>query len=70
MKILPASKAGIKEGDVITQVNGKDIAGVDELRNEIRDVKEGDALKLTYKRDGKNQSAEIKIPKRLKSADL
>ncbi len=66
----PASKAGIKEGDVISQVNGKDIAGVDELRNEIRDIKEGDALKFTYKRDGKNQSAEIKIPKRLKSADL
>ena len=66
----PASKAGMKEGDVITQVNGKDIAGVDEMRTEIREVKEGDALKFGYKRDGKNQTAEIKIPKRLKSADL
>ncbi|WP_018613108.1 PDZ domain-containing protein [Segetibacter koreensis] len=66
----PASKAGIKEGDVITQVNGKDVAGVDELRTQIRDLKDGDVVKLTYKRDGKNQNAEIKIPKRLKSADL
>lgn len=66
----PASKAGIKEGDVITQLNGKDLAGVDELRNEIRDVKEGDAVKFTYNRGGKNQTVEIKIPKRLKSADL
>ena len=66
----PASKAGIKEGDIISQVNGKDVAGVDELRNTIKDLKEGDVVKLTYKRNGKNQTAEIKIPKRLKSADL
>lgn len=66
----PASKAGIKEGDVITQLNGKDVAGVDELRNEIRDIKEGDAVKLTYKRGAKNETVDIKIPKRLKSADL
>lgn len=66
----PAAKAGIKEGDVITGLNGKDVAGVDELRSAIKDLKEGDAVKLSYKRDGKNQTAEIKIPKRLKSADL
>ena len=66
----PAAKAGIKQGDVITQLNGKDVDGVDNLRNEIRDLKEGDVMKLGYKRDGKNQTAEVKIPKRLRSADL
>jgi serine protease Do len=66
----PASKAGIKEGDVITQFNGKDIAGVDELRSQIKDVKEGDSLRFTYKRGGKTQTAEVKIPKRLRTADL
>lgn len=66
----PASKAGMKDGDVITQVNGKDVAGVDELREAIRDVKEGETVKLNFKRNGKNQTAEIKIPKRLKTADL
>jgi serine protease Do len=55
---------------VITLVNGKNIAGVDELRNEIKDLKEGDVVKFGYQRDGKNQTSEIKIPKRLKSADL
>jgi serine protease Do len=66
----PAAKAGIKDGDVITQVNGKEVAGVDELREAIKDVKEGETLKFSYKRGGKNQSAEIKIPKRLRTADL
>ncbi|MBA2761700.1 MAG: PDZ domain-containing protein, partial [Segetibacter sp.] len=66
----PASKAGIKEGDVITQVNGKEIAGVDEIRNEIKDIKEGDAVKFTFKRGNKTQTAELKIPKRLRTANL
>jgi serine protease Do len=66
----PASKAGLKEGDVITEVNGKAVANVDELRDEIKDAKEGDAVKFTLKRDGKNQTIEVKLPKRLKSADL
>ena len=66
----PASKAGIKEGDVITQVNGKNVSGVDDLRSEIKDLKGGDAVKLSYQRDGKNQTVEIKLPKRLKSANL
>jgi serine protease Do len=66
----PASKAGLKDGDVITQINGKDVAGVDDLRAAIRDVKEGETVRFGYKRGGKNQTAEIKIPKRLKTADL
>ena len=66
----PAAKAGLKEGDVITEVNGKEIAGVDELRNEIKDLKEGDSFKVRYKRGGNNQTAEVKIPKRMKTADL
>jgi len=66
----PAAKAGFKDGDVITQVNGKDVAGVEDMRNAIRDVKEGDTVKFSYKRAGKNQNAEIKIPKRLRTADL
>jgi serine protease Do len=66
----PASKSGFKEGDVITSINGKIIEGVDEVRKEIADLKEGDSIKVNYIRDGKSQEADIKIPKRLKTADL
>lgn len=66
----PASKAGFKEGDVITSVNGKEIEGVDELRSQIKDVKEGDVIKFNYRRNGSAQSVDVKIPKKLKTADL
>lgn len=66
----PASKSGFKEGDVITSINGKSIEGVDDLKTQLKDLKEGDSVKVDYKRGGATQSAEIKIPKRLKTADL
>jgi serine protease Do len=66
----PAAKAGLKEGDVITEVNGKPVDGVDNVRSEIRDIKEGDILKVKYNRNGSSQSADIKLPKKLKTADL
>ncbi len=66
----PASKSGFKEGDVITGINGKQVEGVDDLKTQLKDLKEGDSVKVDFKRNGKTQSAEIKIPKKLKTADL
>jgi len=67
---LPAGKAGLKEDDIITDVSGKSVKSVDELRDQIKDLKPGDALKLGLKRGGKAQTIEVKIPKKLKSANL
>jgi serine protease Do len=67
---LPAGKAGLKEDDIITEINGKSVKSVDELRDQIKDLKPGDALKLGLKRGGKAQTLELKIPKKLKSANL
>jgi len=66
----PAAKAGLKEGDIITGLNGKDVAAVGDLRDSVKNIKEGESLKLTYKRGGKSETAEVKIPKRLETADL
>lgn len=66
----PAAKAGIRKDDVITAIDGKEIISVDNIRAKVRELKEGDSVKLTYQRDGKTQTAEIRFPKKLKTADL
>ncbi len=66
----PASKAGLQKNDVITEIDGKSIASVDELKAKLRDLKPGDSVKLSYQRDGKTQNADIKLPKKLKTAEL
>ena len=66
----PAGKAGLQKDDVITEVDGKVIASVDELRASVRELKEGDSLKVTYQRNGKTQTTDIKFAKKLKTADL
>ena len=65
-----AGKAGLKEKDVIVDVDGKEIKNVDDLRTKINEAKEGDSFKIKYKRDGKTQTADVKFPKRLKTANL
>lgn len=66
----PAAKAGLKEGDVITEINGKPVNGVDNVKNEMRELKEGDTVKFKYNRGGSAQTVDVKLPKKLKSADL
>lgn len=66
----PAAKAGLQKDDVITEVDGASIKGVDELKTKLKDKKEGDSFKVKYKRDGKSQTAEIKYPKHLKTSSL
>ena len=67
---LPGGKAGLKEGDIITQINGKDINDVDALKEATKDLKEGDSIKLSYKREGNTQTTDVKIPKKMKTANL
>ncbi|MEJ2170875.1 MAG: Do family serine endopeptidase, partial [Desulfobacterales bacterium] len=57
----PADEAGIKVGDVITELQGKQISGVARLRNAIADTKVGQEVDLTVLRDGKPQQIKVKI---------
>jgi len=66
----PAAKAGLKKDDVITSINGKDVKGVDEIREAVRGMKEGDSFKIQYKREGRTMDTEVKFPRKLKTADL
>jgi serine protease Do len=66
----PAAKAGLKEDDIITQVNGKAITSTEELKESLKDLKKGDTVKITYKRNNQTQTVDVKIPKELKTIDL
>ncbi|ALK10100.1 Do family serine endopeptidase [Blastochloris viridis] len=56
----PAAKAGIKAGDVITQVNGKPVRDARELARRIAAEKPGEAIKLTVVSDRKERTVELK----------
>ena len=58
----PAQKAGLKAGDVITKVNDKAIASVEELREGLAsDSKEKYSVNLTLVRDRKEQSVKVEL---------
>jgi putative serine protease PepD len=48
----PASKAGLRAGDVITAIGGSHISSSDELRAAINARKPGDRVSITYTRNG------------------
>lgn len=66
----PADKAGIKEDDIITAVEGKAVNSADELAAAYRENKEKSPVKFSILREGKTSVVEVKIPKRLKTANL
>jgi serine protease Do len=53
----PAAKAGLRVGDVITAVDGKDVESGWELRRTLKDKKEGDAVRVEYLRNGARNTA-------------
>jgi serine protease Do len=66
----PAEKAGIKEGDIITQFEGKEVNSAETLANLSRENKTKYTLKVKLNRDGKSEDVEVKIPRKLKTANL
>ncbi len=52
-KGLPAAKAGIKEGDVITAINGTAITSDAGMRRTIGETKPGSQVRVSYVRDGR-----------------
>lgn len=49
----PADKAGILQGDIVTNIDGKKINGDNTIAGEIADKKIGDVISLSVWRDGK-----------------
>ncbi|MGQ0584609.1 MAG: Do family serine endopeptidase [Reyranella sp.] len=57
----PALAAGIKSGDVIVSVDGKNVDGIKELTRMISAMKPGTSAKLGVWRDGKDMSFTAKV---------
>lgn len=57
----PAEKAGIKVGDVITGVEGKEIKDFDDLRAALSDRLAGEELKIEVSRSGKKHEFTVKL---------
>jgi serine protease Do len=66
----PADKAGIKEGDVITEFDGTEVNNVDKLKELAKTAMGKVAFKVKLNRDGKQQEVDVKIPKNLKTTNL
>jgi putative serine protease PepD len=57
----PAASAGLKEGDIVTQVDGKPVDGADALSAAIRGHNPGDKITLTYVRDGSKHTVNVQL---------
>jgi S1-C subfamily serine protease/photosystem II stability/assembly factor-like uncharacterized protein len=63
-KDAPADKAGLKVGDVILKSDDTKVENYDQFVELIRAKKAGDKIKLTVKRDGKEQVIEVTLANR------
>ncbi len=57
----PAEKAGLKRGDVILEINEKNIVTVETLRNTVAQSKVGSKIKLKVLRNAKNIALDVTI---------
>ena len=57
----PAAKAGLKDGDIITKLDNQTLDENHSLSTVVAQKKVGDTLKVTYLRDGKSQTTDIKL---------
>ena len=64
-----ASKAGLKQGDIITQLGDKEIKDTNSLKKLMYSYKVGDKVKIKYIRDKKNYEGEVTFQESLKAQE-
>lgn len=69
-KDSPAAKSGLQKDDIIIEINGEATNNTDEAREQLQWEDNKSTYRVKAKRNGKEQTFEIKIPKKLKTANL
>jgi membrane-associated protease RseP (regulator of RpoE activity) len=59
----PAAKAGLKENDVVTEINGQRVEGASQFRRMIHEIPAGRSIQLTVWRDGRTQTISATLGK-------
>jgi serine protease Do len=62
----PAAKAGLKQGDVIREINGRKLNDALELSSVVAELVPGKTVPLKYLRDGKEHTTQLTIDDRAK----
>ncbi len=65
-----AEKAGLKKDDIITEIGGQKINNTDDAREQLKPEEGKNTYSIKVMRNGTAMDFEVKIPKKLKTADL
>jgi serine protease Do len=66
----PADKAGLKAGDIVLKLNGRDVRDANDLTRQVGGAKPGDQLRLDILRDGRAQTVNVRSGTRPPTAVL
>ena len=59
----PAAKAGLKENDVVTEINGQRVEGAAQFRRMLHEIPAGRTIQLSVWRDGRSQTLNATLGK-------
>jgi putative serine protease PepD len=57
----PAEAAGLRAGDIVLRLDGKNVADADALIAAVRSHQPGDTVKVEYERDGAKRTATVRL---------
>jgi serine protease Do len=65
----PAQRAGVRRGDLILQIDGRDVNDSNSLRNQVSRHQPGTSVSLTLQRDGQQRRVNVRLAELPRTAD-